>query len=80
MKVLDENHKEVQLIETSEYNNTDYNSVMVEDNKNFAFEENVDFAAQGYTEHEVGEESDLESEEYEDLDAEAFSADSFEEE
>ena len=80
VKVLDENHKEVQLIETSEYNNTDYNSVMVEDNKNFAFEENVDFAAQGYTEHEVGEESDLESEDYEDLDAEAFSTDNLDEE
>ena len=80
VKVLDENHKEVQLIETSEYNNTDYNSVMVEDNKNFAFEENVDFAAQGYTEHEVGEESDLESEDYEDLGEEAFSADNLDEE
>ncbi len=80
VKVLDENHKEVQLIETSEYNNTDYNSVMVEDNKNFAFEENVDFAAQGYTEHEVGEESDLESEDYEDLGEEAFSTDNLDEE
>ena len=80
VKVLDENHKEVQLIETSEYNNTDYNSVMVEDNKNFAFEENVDFAAQGYTEHEVGEESDLESEDYEDLGAEAFPTDNLDEE
>ena len=80
VKVLDENHKEVQLIETSEYNNTDYNSVMVEDNKNFAFEENVDFAAQGYTEHEVGEESDLESEDYEDLGEEAFPTDNLDEE
>ncbi|MBE5898436.1 MAG: DNA-directed RNA polymerase subunit beta [Lachnospiraceae bacterium] len=79
VKVLDENRKEVQLIETSEYGNTDYNAVMADANKNFAFEENVDFAAQGYTEHTVDEEDDLESEEYEDLDAEAFAEDNIEE-
>ena len=79
VKVLDENRKEVQLIETSEYGNTDYNAVMADANKNFAFEENVDFAAQGYTEHSVDEEDDLESEEYEDLGEEAFADDNIEE-
>ncbi len=74
VKVLDENRGEVQLIETSEYGNTDYNAVMADANKNFAFEENVDFSARGFTEHSVDEESDLESEDFADLGAEAFAA------
>ncbi len=71
IKVLDEDRQEVQLIDTSEYDNTDYNSIMMDDNKNFAFERKEDFSSRGFTQHEAGEET-LQDE---DDAAEGFSAD-----
>ncbi|MGN0485411.1 MAG: DNA-directed RNA polymerase subunit beta [Lachnospiraceae bacterium] len=57
VKVLDENGKEVTLMETSEYGNTDLNSIMNED-KNFAFESNESFSKMGFSKQEFDSESE----------------------
>ncbi len=57
VKVLDENRNEVQLIETSEYGNTDLNAIISGD-KNFAFESNESFAKSGYQQQEFDAESE----------------------
>ncbi len=73
VKVLDESRREVQLIETSEYGNTDYNAVMSEANKNFAFEKNEDdFKAHGYSETNLEEENNLPDEDLSDIANEVF--------
>ena len=56
VKVLDENRNEVQLMETSEYGNTDLNSVISGD-RNYAFENTESFAANGFTTQAVNNES-----------------------
>ncbi len=57
VKVLDENRKEVEIIETSEYGNTDLNAIISGD-KNFAFESSEDFAKRGYSKQEFDAESE----------------------
>ncbi len=72
VKLLDEEGNEVTLKETSEYGNTDLNSVISGD-RNFAFENNESFAERGFTKQEFNEESgELENieEEEDSLDAE----------
>ena len=56
VKVLDENRNEVQLMETSEYGNTDLNSVISGD-RNYAFENTESFEASGFTTQAVNSES-----------------------
>ena len=56
VKVLDEDRKEVQLMETSEAGNTDLNSIITGD-RNYAFESNDSFANAGFTTQAVNEES-----------------------
>jgi DNA-directed RNA polymerase subunit beta len=69
--VLDENRNEVQLMETSEYGNTDINAIIASD-KNFAFESKESFAKSGFTKQEFDEDSeelvDIEEDEEPDLD------------
>ena len=57
VKVLDENRKEVHLMESSEYGNTDLNSIIAGD-KNFAFESSESFEEHGFTRQEFDEESE----------------------
>ncbi len=65
VKVLDEDRKEVQLMETSEAGNTDLNSIITGD-RNYAFESNDSFANAGFTTQAVNEESgEIENEEIE---------------
>ena len=47
VRVLDEFRNEVQLMETSEYGNTDLNSIISGD-KDFAFESNESFSKMGF--------------------------------
>ena len=74
VKVLDEDRNEVQLMETSEYGNTDINAIIAGD-KNFAFESSESFEKSGFTKQEF----DTESEELvnieEEPDLEAFADD-----
>ena len=65
VKVLDEDGNEVELMETSEYGNTDLNSIISGD-KDFAFEDNDSFAKMGFTKQEF----DTESEELVDVEEE----------
>ena len=58
VKVLDENREEVELMETSEYGNTDLNSVIAGD-RNFAFEEDESFGAMGFQKQEFNEDEEL---------------------
>ncbi len=58
VKVLDEERNEVELIETSEYGNTDLNAIIGND-KDFAFEDTESFERHGFTKQEF----DIESEE-----------------
>ena len=73
VKVLDENREEVELMETSEYGNTDLNSVISGD-RNFAFEEEESFGAMGFSKQEFSEEDeelvDIEEDEEEALELE----------
>ncbi len=64
VKVLDENREEVRLMDTSEYGNTDLNSVISGD-KNFAFESGESFEKNGF----IQQEFDAESEELVNVDA-----------
>ncbi|MCI8483327.1 MAG: DNA-directed RNA polymerase subunit beta [Lachnospiraceae bacterium] len=57
VKVLDENREEVELMETSEYGNTDLNSIIAGD-RNFAFEEEESFGAMGFSKQEFSEENE----------------------
>ena len=57
VKVLDENRNEVHLMESSEYGNTDLNSIISGD-KNFAFESNESFEKHGFTRQEFDDESE----------------------
>ena len=78
VKVLDENREEVELMETSEYGNTDLNSIITGD-RNFAFEEEESFGAMGFSKQEFSEEEeelvDIEEEEEEALELEDDFAD-----
>ena len=77
VKVLDEDRNEVQLMETSEYGNTDINAIIAGD-KNFAFESSESFAKSGFTKQEFDADSEelvnIEDEE-EEPDMDAFSDD-----
>ena len=76
IKVLDEDRNEVELIETSEYGNTDINSIIGND-KDYAFEDNESFAQHGFTKQEFdGDSEELVNVEEED-DAEDFVDDLF---
>ncbi|MDE6887208.1 MAG: DNA-directed RNA polymerase subunit beta [Eubacterium sp.] len=57
VRVLDENRNEVQLMETSEYGNTDLNSIISGD-KDFAFESNESFSKMGFSKKEFDAESE----------------------
>ncbi len=78
VKVLDENREEIELMETSEYGNTDLNSIIAGD-RNFAFEEEESFGSMGFSKQEFNEESeelvDIEEEEEEALELEDDFAD-----
>ena len=58
VKVLDENGDEVELIEASEYGNTNLNSVLGND-KDYSYDKNESFEAQGYTTQEFNENEEL---------------------
>ena len=60
VKVLDENREEVELIETSEYGNTDINSIIGND-KDYAFEDSESFAEHGFSKKEFDDNEELES-------------------
>ena len=57
VKVLDEDRNEVELIETSEYGNTDLNSI-IGNEKDYAFESNESFEQHGFTEKVFDAESE----------------------
>ncbi|SDY02775.1 DNA-directed RNA polymerase subunit beta [Lachnobacterium bovis] len=57
VKLLDENRDEVQLMETSEYGNTDLNAIIGND-KNFAFENQESFEEHGFTKQEFDSEKE----------------------
>jgi DNA-directed RNA polymerase subunit beta len=76
VKVLDEDRNEVELIETSEYGNTDINSIIGND-KDYAFEDSESFSKHGFTKQEFDSENeelvDIEEDEDDaDLDEEDF--------
>ena len=57
VRVLDEKRNEVQLMETSEYGNTDLNSIISGD-KDFAFESSESFSKMGFSKKEFDAESE----------------------
>ncbi|MDC7302175.1 DNA-directed RNA polymerase subunit beta [Agathobacter ruminis] len=65
VKVLDEDRNEVELIETSEYGNTDFNSVIGND-KDYAFESSESFEQHGFQKQEFDETGELVASEDED--------------
>ena len=75
VKVLDENRNEVELMETSEYGNTDLNSIISGD-KDFAFEDSESFAKMGFSQKQFDTENeelvDVEDEEEDEDDSEFF--------
>ena len=75
VKVLDEDRNEVELIETSEYGNTDINSIIGND-KDYAYENNESFAQHGFTQQEFDADSeelvDIEDEDMDDSDADFY--------
>ena len=84
VKVLDENRQEVELMEISEYGNTDLNAIIAGD-KDFAFEDSESFSKHGFSKVEFDsdseelvtvEEDEDEDEESEDLDDD-FGAEDF---
>lgn len=82
VKVLDENRQEVELMEISEYGNTDLNAIIAGD-KDFAFEDSESFSKHGFSKVEFDTDSEElvtveedEDEESEDLD-EDFGAEDF---
>ena len=68
--VLDDEGNEVELMETSEYGNTDLNSIISGD-KDFAFEDSESFSKMGFTKKEFDSENEelVDVEEEEDTDA-----------
>ena len=54
--MLDENRNEVELMETSEYGNTDLNSIISGD-KDFAFEDSESFAKMGFSQKQFDTEN-----------------------
>ena len=68
--VLDDEGNEVELMETSEYGNTDLNSIISGD-KDFAFEDSESFSKMGFTKKEFNSENEelVDVEEEEDTDA-----------
>ena len=81
VRVLDENRNEVQLMETSEYGNTDLNSIISGD-KDFAFESNESFSKMGFSKKEFDAESeelvDAEEDELEEDEDDSIFVDDFE--
>ncbi len=78
VKVLDEERNEVELMETSEYGNTDLNSIISGD-KDFAFEDSESFARMGFSQKEFDTENEeLIDIEDEDSDEEAGDEDDLE--
>ena len=75
VKVLDEERNEVELIETSEYGNTDINSIIGND-KDYAFEDSESFAQHGFTQQEFDADSeelvDVEDEDMDDSDSDFY--------
>ena len=57
MKVLDDEMNEVELMETSEYGNTDLNAIIGSD-KDFAFEDSESFGKMGFTQQEFDTENE----------------------
>ncbi len=57
VRVLDENREEVELMETSEYGNTDLNAIISGD-KDFAFEDSESFGKMGFQKQEFDEDSE----------------------
>ena len=57
VRVLDENREEVELMETSEYGNTDLNSIISGD-KDFAFEDSESFEKMGFQKQEFDQDSE----------------------
>ena len=57
VKVLDEDRNEVELIETSEYGNTDINAIIGND-KDYAFEDSESFEKHGFTKQEFDDENE----------------------
>ena len=57
VKVLDEDREEVELMETSEYGNTDLNAIIAGD-KDFAFEDSESFDKMGFTKQEFDTENE----------------------
>ena len=84
VRVLDEDREEVELMETSEYGNTDLNAIIAGSDRNFAFEDENSFAqASGFSKKKFDSEGDLidaeDEETFEESDFED-SDDNFEEE
>ena len=84
VNVLDEDGNVVELLESSEYGNTNLNSIIGND-KDFAFESAESFEAAGFTKQEFNENNEIvDSEVEEDFDESAFeddySMDSYDEE
>ena len=80
VKVLDENRQEVELMEISEYGNTDLNAIIAGD-KDFAFEDSESFSKRGFSKVEFDADSEElvavdEDEESDDLDDD-FGAEDF---
>ena len=73
--MLDENRNEVELMETSEYGNTDLNSIISGD-KDFAFEDSESFAKMGFSQKQFDTENeelvDVEDEDEDEDDSEFF--------
>ena len=59
VRVLDENREEVELMETSEYGNTDLNAIIAGSDRNFAFEDDNSFAQAGFSKKKFDSEGDL---------------------
>ena len=57
VKVLDENRQEVELMEISEYGNTDLNAIIAGD-KDFAFEDSESFSKRGFSKVEFDADSE----------------------
>ena len=70
VRVLDENREEVELMETSEYGNTDLNAIISGD-KDFAFEDSESFGKMGFQKQEFN----AETEELENIEGEDDSVD-----
>ena len=60
VKVLDEDRNEVELIETSEYGNTDINAIIGKDrdDRDYAFEDSESFEKHGFTKQEFDSENE----------------------